>query len=188
MNYILKFIEQGGLIAYILVSMNIIGYSIIIWKIIALIWFNKNVQKRLPNKILHRLISFNTDHHIIVESIRTEIALAFSPLTKGLTTVENIATIAPLLGLLGTVVGIFDAFSVIAISGLDDAGAFAMGIKLALITTVIGLIVAIPHVIAFNYLNARMESEQDEVENEVLMHLGKVLKEHDHRTHETQNA
>ncbi|MBR2059677.1 MAG: MotA/TolQ/ExbB proton channel family protein, partial [Fibrobacter sp.] len=78
------------------------------------------------------------------------------------------------------VFGIFNAFSVIAVSGLSDAGAFATGIKLALITTVIGLVVAIPHVIAFNYLNASMESEQDNVENDVLLQLGRILKEKDH--------
>ncbi len=93
-----------------------------------------------------------------MESIRTEIALAFSPLQKGMTTIENIASISPLLGLLGTVFGIFNAFSVIAVSGLSDAGAFATGIKLALITTVIGLVVAIPHVIAFNVLSPLIKS------------------------------
>ena len=170
MNYILDFIQQGGVIAYVLVAMNFVGYSIIVWKIISLILFNRSIRKRLPSKILHRVVSHNTDHHII----------AFSPLQKGMTTIENIASISPLLGLLGTVFGIFNAFSVIAVSGLSDAGAFATGIKLALITTVIGLVVAIPHVIAFNYLNASMESEQDNVENDVLLQLGRILKEKDH--------
>ena len=181
MNYILDFIQQGGVIAYVLVTMNFVGFAIIIWKVISLFLFNRSIRKRLPSKILHRVVSHNTDHHIIMESIRTEIALAFSPLQKGMTTIENIASISPLLGLLGTVFGIFNAFSVIAVSGLSDAGAFATGIKLALITTVIGLVVAIPHVIAFNYLNASMESEQDNVENDVLLQLGRILKEHDHR-------
>ena len=181
MNYILDFIQQGGVIAYVLVTMNFVGYAIIIWKIISLILFNRSIRKRLPSKILHRVVTHNTDHHIIMESIRTEIALAFSPLQKVMTTIENIASISPLLGLLGTVFGIFNAFSVIAVSGLSDAGAFATGIKLALITTVIGLVVAIPHVIAFNYLNASMESEQDNVENDVLLQLGRILKEKDHR-------
>lgn len=177
MNYILDFVGQGGIIGYILVAMNFVGYAIIIWKIIALIIFNKAVQPRLTDKVVHRVISFNTDHHIITESVRTEIALAFSPLAKGLTTVENIASISPMFGLLGTVVGIFNAFTVIAASGLDDPSAFATGIKFALVTTVLGLIVAIPHVLAFNYLNARMEQEQDEVENQVLNRLGKILRE-----------
>ena len=108
MNYILDFIQQGGVIAYVLVAMNFVGYSIIVWKIISLILFNRSIRKRLPSKILHRVVSHNTDHHIIMESIRTEIALAFSPLQKGLTTIENIASISPLLGLLGTVFGIFN--------------------------------------------------------------------------------
>lgn len=181
MNQILNFIQQGGIIAYILTAMNFVGYVIIIWKVIALVVFNRSIKARLPAKILHRIVSHNTDHHIIVESIRTEIALAFSPLSRGLTTIENIATISPMLGLLGTVTGIFSAFSVIAVSGLDDAGAFASGIQLALITTVIGLVVAIPHFIAYNYINARMEADQDSVENDVLLQLGKILKERDRK-------
>ena len=188
MNFILEFIKQGGYIGYILVAMNFVGYAIIIWKVISLIVFNKTVQPRLIDKVIHRVVTCNTDHHIITESIRTEIGLAFSPLTKGLTTVENIASISPMLGLLGTVVGIFNAFTVIAASGLDDPSAFATGIKFALVTTVLGLVVAIPHVLAFNYLNARMEQEQDEVENQVLLHLGKILQERDARRTESRNG
>lgn len=180
MNYVLDFIKQGGVIAYILIAMNFIGYAIIVWKIVAIVVFKRRVQNRLPSKIIHRIVSANTDHHIIVENIRTEISLAFSPLTKGLTTIENIATVSPLMGLLGTVAGIFDAFGVIAVSGLDDAGAFALGIKFALVTTVLGLLVAIPHVIAYNYLNAHMEIEQDEVENLVFQKMGRILQERDH--------
>ena len=184
MNYILDFIKQGGVIGYILVAMNFIGYAIVIWKVISIIVFNKTVQPKLTDKVIHRVVTYNTDHHIITESIRTEIELAFSPLTQGLTTVENIASISPMLGLLGTVIGIFNAFTVIAASGLDDASAFATGIKFALVTTVLGLVVAIPHVLAFNYLNARMEQEQDEVENQVLLRLGKILQERDCRNSE----
>ena len=178
MNFILDFVKQGGYIGYILVALNFIGYAIIIWKVISLIVFNKTVQPRLTDKVIHRVVTCNTDHHIITESIRTEIGLAFSPLTKGLTTVENIASISPMLGLLGT----------IAASGLDDPSAFATGIKFALVTTVLGLVVAIPHVIAFNYLNARMEQEQDEVENQVLLHLGKTLQERDAKRTESRNG
>ena len=168
MNFILDFVKQGGYIGYILVALNFIGYAIIIWKVISLIVFNKTVQPRLTDKVIHRVVTCNTDHHIITESIRTEIGLAFSPLTKGLTTVENIASISPM--------------------GLDDPSAFATGIKFALVTTVLGLVVAIPHVIAFNYLNARMEQEQDEVENQVLLHLGKTLQERDAKRTESCNG
>ncbi len=177
MNDVLDFVRQGGFVAYVLVAMNFAGYAIVVWKIVALVAFDRRVRSRLPAKILRRVVVRDTDHHIVVESVRTEIALAFSPLSKGLTTIENIAGVAPLLGLLGTVSGIFEAFGVIAASGLSDAAAFATGIKLALVTTVIGLVVAIPHVIAFNYLNARLETEQDNVENAVLRRLGIVLKE-----------
>jgi len=46
MNYILDFIQQGGVIAYVLVAMNFVGYAIIVWKIIALVLFNRSIRKR----------------------------------------------------------------------------------------------------------------------------------------------
>lgn len=175
MHNLVNFVQQGGSIAYGLIFINIVGYSIMLWKILVIARFTRSTRMELPRTMLAHLLAFNTDRHIIVETIRTEIALAFAPLHRGLTTVENIATIAPLLGLLGTVLGIFDAFGVIAEQGLDDPASFAAGIKLALVTTVLGLIVAIPHVLGFNYLNATLENAQDSLENEVLTLLGKSL-------------
>lgn len=177
---IIEFISLGGTIAYILLALNILGFSIIFWKSWVIYKFNKKNAQQLTESIMNKVNSHCVDRHIIVDAVRTETDIAFSPLLKGLTTVENIATIAPMLGLLGTVIGIFNSFSVIASQGLDDPALFASGIKYALVTTVIGLIVAIPHIIGFNYLNFSIERSQEKVENEVMFHLNSCMLNSDH--------
>jgi len=62
-----------------------------------------------------------------------------------------VANVAPLLGFLGTVAGMISAFGAIALAGQVEAGLVAGGIKIALITTAAGLIIAIPVNIAYNY-------------------------------------
>jgi biopolymer transport protein ExbB len=70
-----------------------------------------------------------------------------------------IANTAPLLGLLGTVAGIIEAFSVVAEQGaLGDPGALAGGISKALLTTCFGLIVAIPMLLAYHYFTGRIDN------------------------------
>ena len=65
-------------------------------------------------------------------------------------------TVAPLLGLFGTIWGIMDAFYGIGIKGAGDIGALAPGLAAALITTIAGLFVAIPTVVAYNYFADRI--------------------------------
>lgn len=86
----------------------------------------------------------------------------------GLNTVKIIAIISPLLGLLGTVIGILMAFTTISEQGLSDPSAFAGGISVALITTVGGLIVAIPHNIGYNYLIQLVDSIEITLELDIL--------------------
>lgn len=171
------FIQLGGVVAYILIAMSIVGVATIVWKYWSIWKFTSKIRVKLPAFIIDKIIKENPDHHILMESIKSEIAMSFRPLYKGLTTIENIASSAPLLGLLGTVIGIFEAFSQIVKAGMDDPAVFADGIRMALVTTVIGLVVAIPHVISFNYLSNQLEIEEDKVENDVLKHLIKHLKE-----------
>jgi len=65
-------------------------------------------------------------------------------LSRGIGALELIATLSPLLGLLGTVIGMYDAFKKIAISGMQEPGQLSGPISMALVTTIAGLIVAIP--------------------------------------------
>ncbi|MBD3336292.1 MAG: MotA/TolQ/ExbB proton channel family protein, partial [Candidatus Eisenbacteria bacterium] len=79
-------------------------------------------------------------------------------LERHLVWLQTIAQAAPLLGLLGTVLGMIKVFAAISISGLGDPHALSEGISEAMITTAIGLGIGIPTLIAYNLLSAKSES------------------------------
>jgi biopolymer transport protein ExbB len=77
---------------------------------------------------------------------------------RGMGVLASVGSIAPFVGLLGTVVGIIDAFQGIAKEGSGGLGAVSGGIAEALVVTALGLLVAIPAVLAFNFLTSQSES------------------------------
>ncbi len=83
---------------------------------------------------------------------------------KGLSVLATVGSIAPFVGLLGTVVGIISAFQGIAATGSGGLGAVSAGISEALIETAFGLAVAIPAVLCFNYLNTRINTDEAALE------------------------
>lgn len=78
-------------------------------------------------------------------------------LERYLVVLETVAAASPLLGLLGTVLGMIDVFSVISIAGVGQAGLLSGGIAEALITTAFGLTIGIPALVAYNFLDSRVE-------------------------------
>ena len=97
-----------------------------------------------------------------IELCRRELARRADDLSaqlrRGLGVLASVGSVAPFVGLLGTVVGIIDAFEGIAASGSGGIGAVSGGIAEALVVTALGLVVAIPAVLAFNYLSARSDA------------------------------
>jgi len=89
-------------------------------------------------------------------------------LDRYLNTLGTIAAISPLLGLLGTVVGMIEVFSVITVQGVGNPAALASGISQALITTAAGLMVAIPALIAYRYLRGRVAEHVVRMEQEAI--------------------
>ncbi|RPI02176.1 MAG: MotA/TolQ/ExbB proton channel family protein [Calditrichaeota bacterium] len=79
-------------------------------------------------------------------------------LERGLPILETVAGVAPLMGLLGTVLGMIKVFSVISLQGTGQASLLAGGISEALITTVTGLVIGIPALIMYNYFSNRAEN------------------------------
>ena len=79
-------------------------------------------------------------------------------LERGLGILETIAAISPLLGLLGTVLGMIKVFNVISVQGVGQAEALSGGISEALITTVVGLSIGIPTLVFFNYFTNKAEN------------------------------
>lgn len=77
---------------------------------------------------------------------------------------DTMITVAPLLGIFGTVIGIIDSFEILGSSGIEDPRAVTAGIAQALITTAAGLGIAIISVFPFNYFNARIEKASHRIE------------------------
>src|SRR5207342_1731981 len=105
----------------------------------------------------------------LVDSVRRSIqratALTQSDLKKGVNTLATIGTTAPFVGLLGTVVGVINAFNGIAATGSGGIGAVSAGISEALVETALGLVVAIPAVWFYNYLTGRLDYFNVEMDN-----------------------
>ncbi len=105
----------------------------------------------------------------LLDSVRRSIqrasALTASDLKKGIAAVATIGSTAPFVGLLGTVVGIINAFQGIASSGSGGIAGVSAGISEALVETAAGLFVAIPAVWFYNYLSGRVEYFNVEMDN-----------------------
>lgn len=89
-------------------------------------------------------------------------------LERYLNTLGTIAAVTPLLGLLGTVIGMVKVFTAITTAGVGNPGVLAGGISEALITTAAGLSVAIPTLIAYRYLRGRVDALVVEMEKEAM--------------------
>lgn len=165
---LLSYIDRGGVIVYILIALNMLGFTIMFWKVIVL-----SFSKFRKEKTIVEIVDFVKESNISLqkESIENIINRKIKKLEFGLNTVKIIASIAPLLGLLGTVIGVLNSFDSITKSGLGDPSIFSNGISIALITTVAGLIVAIPHYIGYNYICGILDSIELKLQKEVLKRL-----------------
>lgn len=97
-------------------------------------------------------------------------------LSRFLVVLETVAAAGPLLGLLGTVFGMIRVFSVISIAGVGHAGLLSGGIAEALITTAAGLVIGVPALIAYNFLDARVDGFANKIDG-YAHHLLKNLSE-----------
>lgn len=98
-------------------------------------------------------------------------------LAAGVTWLAIIAAVAPLLGLLGTVTGVMSAFLGVAASGTANIAAIAPGVAEALVTTVAGLVVAIPAAIGYNYFSSRLGYFESELEGFSSEFIGTLARE-----------
>jgi len=124
----------------------------------------------IANILKGALKNYERSHQDIKESIQGVGKLEANRLEQNLGVIYTIATIAPLMGFLGTVLGMVKAFQKIeALGGGVNATVLAGGIWEALITTVAGLLVGIPMLIAYNYLTIKVDNfvlglEEDSIE------------------------
>lgn len=164
----MHYIDRGGIIVIILIGLNILGFSIMLWKLFVL-----SIARFQKETMLQNILDFikKNNQSFDTKSLQNALSLQIKKLELGLSTVKIIASIAPLLGLLGTVIGVLTAFDAIAKQGLGDPSIFSGGISIALITTVAGLIVAIPHYVGYNYFIGLLDNIELKLEKAVLEKL-----------------
>lgn len=159
-------VEQGGLVGYIILIVGAIGFVLAIYRLIALSITQAKVNKQLKsdsfnsNNPLGRVMQVRDKYpHADTESLElhlTEAILGELPkLGSFLTIIKIISVVAPLMGLLGTVTGMIITFQQITLFGTGDPKLMAGGISTALMTTVLGLVVAIPTTLLYAILNTR---------------------------------
>jgi biopolymer transport protein ExbB len=151
-------VDQGGIVGYSIISLGAIGLLIALWRFMGLSTASRKVSAQLKNDTASTdnplgrvLAAYDSNRGKDTETIElklSEAALKEMPgLTKGLLFIKVISVVAPLMGLLGTVTGMIKTFQVITLYGAGDPKMMAGGISQALMTTVLGLVVAIPMVL-----------------------------------------
>lgn len=132
------------------------------------------------------LVNLSHSREVMLEAIQDVGRHEAHSLERFLNSLGTIASIAPLLGLLGTVLGMIEVFSVIGQQGVGEAGAMAGGISEALITTATGLLVAIPALAAYRYFRGKVDSLVIEMEQEALKLVDVVHGQREREPAETQ--
>ena len=185
-----QFFKDGGIIMYPIVALFAIGLLIALWRFVWLMVrgfggiANRRVLKALKagdidtarslaakthgevGKVLRTVLSKNYAGREGAEKALEELFSADVPkLESGLTWISVIAATAPLLGLLGTVMGMIELFDVITMHGTSDPKLLAGGISIALVTTEAGLIVAIPLQLIHTFLTNRADSLRSRMES-----------------------
>ncbi len=160
-------IAQGKTVGYVIITLGIIGVLIAIWRILVLSAVSAKVSRQIKNigepntnNPLGRVLSvFKGNASIDIETIELKLGEAILRETPKfnsmLPLLKIISVVAPLLGLLGTVTGMIVTFQAITLYGAGDPKLMAGGISTALVTTVLGLVVAIPTVFMHTLVASR---------------------------------
>ena len=192
----LHYLEVGGPILWVLVIISIGAFAVVLERIVFFARNEKNVGSNFRDEILSLVANKKIDEAIALcdtkkscvasavkkflqkaprgidvqdyEFILKEITIKeTSPYESRLTLLASVISISPMLGLLGTVTGMIRAFTNISKYGTGDAAIVADGIAEALLTTAAGLMIAIPVIVVYNYLNRRLEKMENEIDDVV---------------------
>ena len=170
-------VQQGGVIGYIILSLGFIVVLIAIIRYITLLIEGKRIAKQLTeldkpgSNPLGRVLKVYQDNtNEDIDSLELKLGEAIlrevPRVNRGLPFIKLTAAIAPLLGLLGTVTGMIITFQAITLFGAGDPKLMAGGISQALVTTVLGLVVAIPTLFLHNIVQGQATKITETLEQE----------------------
>jgi biopolymer transport protein ExbB len=161
--------EDGGPVGYVIIGVGIFGLLLCLWKAFVLYTTGGRISRQLKNETankgnpLGRVMAVYSDNpDIDIETLELKLDEAIlresAPLETGLSFIKVLYVVAPLLGLLGTVVGMIATFQMITLFGTGDPRMMAGGISTALVTTVLGLVVAIPLTLLHAFLQGKSKA------------------------------
>ncbi len=160
-------VQQGGLVGYIVIAIGVIGLLISLERFFTLGLIERRMRRqreqpsepRNNNPLGEVLQAYHDNKDADTETLQLKLDEAIlrrmPRLERGLATVKILSAVAPMLGLLGTVVGMIATFQAITLFGTGDPKLMADGISQALVTTSLGLIVAVPLILLHSLLNGR---------------------------------
>jgi biopolymer transport protein ExbB len=165
----LQRINQGGFVGYVIIIILIVGLVMGAIRFKFLYEEANSINKELKtnkfaeNSILGKLNNIYSAYagnnpEELESQLEDILAKATPPLEKNLSVIKLLAAVAPLLGLLGTVIGMIETFQAITLFGTGDPKLMAGGISQALVTTMLGLIAAVPLLFVHNILDSRSRS------------------------------
>ena len=165
-----RYWEQGQTIGQIIIFVGLFAALLAVERMITLSIVNAKVKRQLknpdrPNKnnpLGRVLMVYEADKNLDIETLELKlgeaILLETPALERFLTLLKIIATVAPLGGLLGTVTGMITVFQAITLFGTGDPQIMAGGISGALVTTVLGIVVAIPTILFHTIVKSRSDT------------------------------
>ncbi len=170
-------LENGGIVGKIIIGLLITGLIISLYRGVELTIIATKIRKQLKNpktpgnNPLGRILSvYDAEKSRSVEALELRLLEQVideqQGLEKGLSMIKLLAAIAPMLGLLGTVTGMIETFQVITQFGNGDPTIMAGGISMALITTVLGLVAAMPLLLTHNLLSTKVDNIKSVLEKQ----------------------
>ena len=159
-------LQQGGLVGYVIIILLFVGIGLVIERVKTLKTEGDKIKAQMSsstasadNALGTIMLAFESNKNADLETLELKMDEAIlkstPPLEKGIGTIKILAAVAPLLGLLGTVTGMIATFQSITLFGTGDPKLMAGGISQALITTVLGLVCAIPLLLLHNLVATR---------------------------------
>ena len=161
--------DNSGLIGFMIIGVGIIGILIGLLRTLILTTVGAKVKSQVKNKKLNKnnplgrvLLVAQSNPGIDTETLELKLGEAIlqetPALERFLVLIKIIATVAPLGGLLGTVTGMINVFQQITVYGAGDPTIMAGGISNALMTTVLGIVVAIPTVLMHTWVKSQSDT------------------------------
>ena len=171
-------IAQGKLIGFIIVMIGISGLIFAAYRFYSLNVYANSIKSKSETDVFNKIdnLSQKTESIDVFEREADEILLTINGnLNWGVNWIKFLAAVAPLLGLLGTVIGMIETFQAITVFGTGDPKQMAGGISQALVTTMLGLIFAAPLLAMYTLLSEKVSDILQEIEEYIAITIVKKV-------------